>query len=44
MDEVVSTGRGDGEAGRGEGVGFVSLMLAGKLSSLKEHSRILGLP
>lgn len=30
--------------GRGEGVGSVLLLLAGELSSLKEHSRILGLP
>lgn len=30
--------------GRGEGVGFVLLLLAGELSSFKERSRILGLP
>ena len=35
--------REEGE-GRGEGVGFCAIALAGELSSLKEHSRLLGLP
>lgn len=41
---IISTGHGDGEGGRGEGVGFCVVALAGELSSLKEHSRLLSLP
>ena len=44
MEELTPTGPGDGEGGRGEGVGFCAIALAGELSSLKEHSRLLGLP
>lgn len=42
MEELTPTGPGGG--GRGEGVGFCATALAGELSSLKEHSRLLGLP